>query len=57
MSIVALPFLAGCNMSWLVPPRASTVAPEVDRLFFMLLGISAFFVVLIAGLVLTYIIR
>ncbi|HEY3359749.1 MAG TPA: cytochrome c oxidase subunit II [Polyangia bacterium] len=57
--LAALPLLAvgGCGMDWLVPTRASTVAPAVDHLFFLLLGISGFFVVVIAGLVLTYIVR
>ena len=35
----------------LFPPQASTLAPQVDALFFFMLGVSAFFSLLIAGLI------
>jgi cytochrome c oxidase subunit 2 len=41
----------------LFPEQASTLAPKVDALFFYLLGVSGFFTVLIAALVLFFSIR
>src|SRR3990172_7892884 len=41
----------------LFPERASTVAGEVDALYFFLVGLSAFFALLIAGMVLFFAIR
>ena len=41
----------------LFPERASTVAGEVDALYLFLVGLSAFFAVLIAGMVLFFAIR
>ena len=35
----------------LFPERASTIATEVDALYFFLVGLSGFFAVLIAGLI------
>jgi len=41
---------------WL-PPQRSTIAPAVDTLFYTLLGISAFFFLLILGLMTLFVIR
>ena len=41
----------------LFPERASTMAPRVDALYFALLGISAFFGLLIAGLIVYYAVK
>jgi cytochrome c oxidase subunit II len=41
----------------LFPEQASTVASKVDALLFFLLGISAFFALLIAGLILVFMVR
>jgi cytochrome c oxidase subunit 2 len=41
----------------LFPPRASTMAPQVDALLFFLLGVTAVFVVLIAGLIVCFMVR
>jgi cytochrome c oxidase subunit 2 len=41
---------------WL-PGQASTVAPEVDGAFFFILGVSAFFTVLIVGVTLYFLVR
>jgi cytochrome c oxidase subunit 2 len=41
----------------LFPEQASTVAPQVDALFFFLVGVSAFFSLLIASLVIYFAIR
>jgi cytochrome c oxidase subunit II len=41
----------------LFPEAASTMAPRVDNLYFFLLAVSAFFAVLIAGLIVYYAIR
>ncbi len=41
---------------WL-PPQRSTIAPAVDNLFYTLLGISAFFFLLILGLMTLFVIR
>jgi cytochrome c oxidase subunit 2 len=41
----------------LFPEQASTVATQVDALLFFLLGISAFFALLIAGLILVFMVR
>ncbi len=41
----------------LFPPQASTAASQVDALYFFLLAISAFFSLLIAGLLFTFAIR
>ncbi len=38
----------------LFPEQASTLAPQVDGLLFFLLGVSVFFVALIAGLILVF---
>jgi cytochrome c oxidase subunit II len=44
--------------SWsLLPEQASTIAPETDRLLFFLLGVSGFFTLLIAGLILVFMVR
>ncbi|HEX4129262.1 MAG TPA: cytochrome c oxidase subunit II [Pirellulales bacterium] len=39
------------------PEQASTAAPQVDALYFFLLGVSIFFTVLIAGLIVYFAIR
>jgi cytochrome c oxidase subunit 2 len=39
------------------PEQASTMAPRVDGLLFFLLGVTAFFVVLIAGLILAFMVK
>jgi cytochrome c oxidase subunit 2 len=39
------------------PEQASTMAGQVDGLFFFLLGVTAFFSLLIAGLIVTFMIR
>src|SRR5262249_12070938 len=39
------------------PEQASTLAPQTDALLFFLLGITTFFVVLIAGLIIVFMIR
>jgi cytochrome c oxidase subunit II len=39
------------------PEQASTLAPQTDALLFFLLAVTAFFVVLIAGLILVFMIR
>jgi cytochrome c oxidase subunit II len=39
------------------PEQASTMAGQVDALFFFLLGVTAFFSLLIAGLIVTFMIR
>ncbi|MCS7316560.1 MAG: cytochrome c oxidase subunit II, partial [Bryobacterales bacterium] len=48
-------------MSWLrellVPVAGSTIAQEVDSLFFFLVGLTAFFFLLIAGLTAWFVIR
>jgi cytochrome c oxidase subunit 2 len=41
----------------LFPDSASTMAPRVDALYFFLIGISAFFTLLIAGLILRYAVK
>ncbi|GMU21276.1 MAG: cytochrome c oxidase subunit 2 [Phycisphaerae bacterium] len=41
----------------LFPPEASTLAGEVDALYFFLIGISAFFTLLIAGLIAYFALR
>jgi cytochrome c oxidase subunit 2 len=41
----------------LFPEQASTLAPQVDALFFFLCAITIFFVALIAGLILVFMIR
>jgi cytochrome c oxidase subunit II len=41
----------------LFPEAASTMAPRVDALYFFLVGLTAFFSLLIAGLIVTYAIR
>ena len=41
----------------LFPEQASTLAPQTDALFLFLLGITAFFVVLIAGSIIVFMIR
>ena len=41
----------------LFPERASTVAGQVDSLYFFLIGISVFFSLLIAGLVVYFAIK
>ena len=41
----------------LFPEQASTLAPQTDALLFFLLAITTFFVVLIAGLILVFMIR
>jgi cytochrome c oxidase subunit 2 len=43
--------------SFWMPPQVSTVAPNVDFLFYFILGISVFFFVLIVALMLYFIIR
>jgi cytochrome c oxidase subunit 2 len=40
----------------LLPAQASTIAPEVDALYFFLIGVSLFFSLLIAGLLLRFMI-
>jgi len=39
------------------PEQASTMAGQVDGLFFFLLGVTAFFSLLIAGLIVTFMVR
>ncbi len=46
----------GTGTFWL-PPRASTVAPEVDWLFYFIFWVSLFFFVLIVGLAVLFVIR
>jgi cytochrome c oxidase subunit 2 len=41
----------------LFPDQASTVAPRVDALYFFLIGMSVFFTVLIAGLIVLFALR
>src|SRR5262245_47112730 len=41
----------------LFPERASTIAHQVDALYFFLVGIAAFFSALIAGLIVYYAVR
>lgn len=41
----------------LFPQAASTMAPRVDALYFFLVGLTAFFSLLIAGLIVTYAIK
>jgi len=41
----------------LFPEQASTVAGQVDALLFFLLGISGFFALLIAGLIVVFMVR
>jgi heme/copper-type cytochrome/quinol oxidase subunit 2 len=41
----------------LLPPNASTVASEVDILYWFVAAVSAFFVVLVAALVLIFTIK
>src|SRR5215813_6094726 len=41
----------------LFPEQASTMAPRVDNLYFFLLGLTAFFSLLIAGLIVAYAIK
>src|SRR5436309_6452330 len=41
----------------LFPAQASTLAPQVDALFFFMLGVSAFFSLLIAGLIVYFAIK
>jgi cytochrome c oxidase subunit 2 len=41
----------------LLPEQASTVAPQVDLLLFFLLGVSFFFAMLIAGMILVFMVR
>ena len=41
----------------LFPEQASTMAPRVDNLYFFLIGLTVFFSLLIAGLIVTYAIR
>jgi cytochrome c oxidase subunit 2 len=41
----------------LFPEQASTIAPQVDALFFFLIGLSLFFSLLIAGLIVVFMIR
>src|SRR5262245_4545233 len=41
----------------LFPERASTLAPRVDALYFFLLALSAFFALLIAGLIVYYAVK
>jgi cytochrome c oxidase subunit 2 len=45
------------NRLLLFPDRASTIGAHVDSLFFFLLGVTAFFSLLIAGLIVTFMIR
>jgi cytochrome c oxidase subunit 2 len=41
----------------LFPEQASTLAPQVDGLLFFLLAVTVFFVILIAGLILVFMVR
>src|SRR5207253_8329425 len=41
----------------LFPEQASTMAARVDNLYFFLIGITIFFSVLIAGLIVTYAVK
>src|SRR5687767_11177760 len=41
----------------LFPEAASTIAPRVDALYFFLVGLTAFFSLLIAGLIVTYAVK
>src|SRR5690242_14450500 len=43
--------LANSTASFWMPNRGSTIAPEVDWLFYFILGITVFFTLLIFGLV------
>jgi cytochrome c oxidase subunit 2 len=39
------------------PEQASTMAPRVDALYFFLIGLAAFFTILIAGCIIYFSIR
>lgn len=41
----------------LLPPAASSVAPAVDRLFYVILGITGFFFFLVEGALLVFVLR
>src|SRR5689334_18721013 len=41
----------------LFPESASTMAPRVDALYFFLVGVAAFFTILIAGLIVFFAVR
>ena len=47
---VAPTLLAQEGGTFWLPPARSTIAPEVDNLFFLVLGVSVFFFALIVGL-------
>ena len=49
--------LSNAGGSFWMPERASTIAPEVDRLFYFILGICAIFTTLIFTLVVSFAIR
>src|SRR5262249_50048625 len=46
-----------CMTSLFLPEQASTIAPQTDALLFFLLGISLFFALLIAGLIVVFMVR
>lgn len=47
----------GDDGSFWMPPRGSTVAPEVDKVFYFIFWTSSFFFVLIIGLVIFFVVR
>jgi cytochrome c oxidase subunit II len=55
-ALLALTAVPG-KPSFLMPREASTVAGEVDHLFYLVLGISAFFFLLVVGIMLYFVIR
>ena len=50
------PLAAGEGSFWM-PPKGSTVAVEVDQVFYFIFYVSAFFFLLIAGLTIFFVIR
>src|ERR1700739_2049846 len=55
MSFVAVSLFQGGFK--IVPESASTMAPDIDRLYFILIGIAVFFSVLIFGLIFYFMIK
>jgi cytochrome c oxidase subunit 2 len=54
---VAPTLLAQEGGTFWLPPARSTIAPEVDNLFFLVLGVSVFFFALIVGLMVFFVLR
>jgi len=52
------PRMLGMSLvNWMLPPEASTVAPEVDHLYLFLVGTTIFFTVLISGAILYFFVK